>query len=111
MTVASREYAESGWKEECLQSLAERLRDEADYKSMLEPDSREAEKRRLIVQAADWCNARGVAYNWNELGKVADNAIGRYIENWKNKKSGEDDRSHAFGEMLMKKDTSNALQT
>lgn len=110
MTVAAREYAENGWREECLQSLAERLRDEADYKSMLEPEAREAERRRLAVQAADWCKARGMPFDWKDVGKIADNAINRYIKNWEGKKSGEDDRSHAFGSMLMEKETSKALQ-
>lgn len=102
MTTAAREYAESGWKEECLQSLAERLRKTADYNSLLNPESKEEMRRRLSVQAADWCNARGLPYSWDETGKIAEKAIGRYLMNWKDKEAGTDDRSHIFGNMVMK---------
>lgn len=110
MTAASREYAESGWREDCLQSLAERLREEGSIEDLSNPNIREAERKRLSVQAADWCKARGMPFDWNETGKIADKAISRYLMNWKDKTPGEDDRSHAFGGMLMKKETSKALQ-
>ena len=110
MTTAAREYAETGWREDCIQSLAERLRDEADYDSMQNEEAREAMRRRLAVQAADWCKARKMPFSWDDVGKIADKAISRYVMNWKDKKSGEDDRSHAFGSMCMKKDTIQSLQ-
>ena len=105
MTTAAREYAETGWKEECLQSLAERLREEGSIEGLSNPNIREAERKSLSVQAADWCKARGLPFNWNETGEIAEKAIRRYLANWKDKTSGEDDRSHAFGRMLMEKNT------
>lgn len=111
MTAASREYSESGWKEDCLQSLAERLREEGSIDDLSNPQVRESERKRLSVQAADWCKSRGMPFNWEETGRIADKAISRYLMNWKDKVQGTDDRSHAFGNMLMKKETSKALQT
>lgn len=110
MTAAAREYAESGWKEECLQSLGKRLREEADYESMSNPEAKESMRKRLVVQAADWCKARGMGYNWDEVRDIADKAINRYMMNWDGKTAGVDDHSHNFGKMRMKNHTQDALQ-
>ena len=111
MTAASREYSESGWKEDCLQVLARILRKDADYDSMNNPEAREEMRKKLSVHAADWCKRRGMPFNWKEVGSIADKAISRYLSNWEDKTPGEDDRAKSLGRINTKKNTDYALQT
>lgn len=53
--------------------------------------------RILKTIAQQWCIDHNYDNSYNNYYQIAEDAINTYLSNWKDKKPGEDDRSHAFG--------------
>ena len=83
--------------EKCIQALESYLRQEASYSAMLNGRVADAFEKRLALKAKDW----GLKYKTNmpeqEYISLAKEAIRRYLDNWENKKQGEDNRAHRLG--------------
>lgn len=83
--------------EKCIQSLESYLRQETNYSAMSNEHVAAAMEKRLAIKAKDW----GFKYKANmsdqEYTSLAKEAIRRYLENWKGKKEGEDNRGHRLG--------------
>lgn len=84
-------------KEKCIQALESYLRQEASYSAMSNEHVAAAMEQRLAIKAKDW----GLKYKMEMLDQeytgLAREAVRRYLENWKGKKEGEDDRGHRLG--------------
>ena len=83
--------------DKCIQALESYLRQETSYDAMSNKHVAAAFEKRLAFKAKDW----GLKYKTNmseqEYVSLAREAICRYLNNWKNKKQGEDNRAHRLG--------------
>lgn len=83
--------------EECIQALESYLRQETSYSAMSNEHVAAAFEKRLALKAKDWGLKYKADMSEREYISLAREAICRYLNNWKDKKQGEDNRGHRLG--------------
>ena len=98
MLTEERESTEvSNYPEDCIQFLEKYLRSTMDYASMQNKTVRDAVEQRLIFTVKDYGTKRNFKVPDNDAVTIANEAIDRFMDNWKGKKAGVDDRGHRLG--------------
>lgn len=102
MTVEERESTEIKYPEDCIQFLEDYLRRNMSYDSMQNKAVRDAVERRLSFTVKDFGSRHGVDVPDNDTVSIVNEAIDRFMDNWKGKTEGEDNRSHQLGKSTFK---------
>lgn len=98
MIAENREQAEKQIDyEKCIQALESYLRQETSYNAMSNEHVAAAFEKRLAFKAKDWALKYKVNMPEQQCISLAREAICRYLDNWENKKQGEDNRAHRLG--------------
>lgn len=98
MIPENREQSEKIDNEEIIQALQSYLRQEASYEAIQQSGVAEGMEKRLAIKAKDFALQHGdSSLTDDNCTALACEAISRYINNWQDKKQGEDDRGHRLG--------------
>lgn len=84
-------------KSNLINELEKYLRSEADYDSLSNYNIKDAIEQRLIMKAKDWCMKHNCMLTDGDCVQCSQEAIQRFMSNWKDKKPGEDDRGDRLG--------------
>jgi len=84
-------------REDCIQALESYLRQEASYNMLIDPKLKDTMQQRLAIKAKDFGLKYNMCMSENDYSTLAQDAISRYLYNWKNKQQGIDDRGHRLG--------------
>lgn len=84
-------------KEDCIQALESYLRQEVSYQALFNKQILQGIKDRLMFKVKDFGLKYAVKISDNECEKYADEALSRFMDNWKDKEQGMDNRGHRLG--------------
>lgn len=103
MLAEERERSEmSNYPEDCIQFLEDYLRRNMSYDSMRNKAVRDAVEKRLAFTVKDFGSRHGFSVPDNDTVTIVNEAIDRFMDNWKDKTEGEDNRSHQLGKSTFK---------
>lgn len=95
MTAETRESG--GLPQELMNDMQKYMRSEFSPDVLSNSACRHAALTRLALKAKDWCMSRGYDLPEDTYYECAEQSYERYMDNWRGKTPGEDDRGHRLG--------------